>query len=207
MTNGVLSAAEFQATVRPVLPILKRYARRLASNTPDGDDLVQDTLMRAWSARSSFTPGSNLTAWLMRIARNSFLSERRRAARQVHWEPEAIERTLLIPPDQETAIFMSDLNALLGGLPEPQQQAFEAVVVQGLTYEEAAQQLSVPQNTLKSRVARARSAIVRSMNPPGRPCPQNVLSVPGGHLRALSIYEGWKQSNTRLIGSSAQQCA
>lgn len=199
--TGILTVGEFQAAVDPVLPILKRYARRLASTNADIEDLVQDTLLKAWAARTSFRPGSNLRAWLIRIARNTFLTARRRAGRQVLWEPDEIARTLTVASDQETAVMLEDLNTAVANLPSPQRRAFESVVVEGLSYEEAASKLDVELGTLKSRTSRARATLAKKLDQ----LPEPFAAPPSVHTPVASsvgsnIYARWKASGSRMIG-------
>ena len=113
----ITSAAGFARAMRLVMPSLRGYARRLARD--DGEDLVQDTLMRAWNSRSGFEPGSNFRAWLFRIARNSFLSGVRRSARNVQWDPEVHDRLLVSPPAQDELLYLRDLRNALNVLPPP----------------------------------------------------------------------------------------
>ena len=192
------SAAGFMDAVRPILPSLRAYGRRLTGNLPDTDDLVQDTLARAWGARGRFEAGTNLKAWMMRIERNSFLNGRRRAARQIELDPEVLDRTLSEPAAQEERLHLGDLDRAVHALPAVQREAFEAVS-SGIRYDDLAQKLGVPEGTLKSRVSRARSAILDSIDKGIRP--QELYLVPtAGQADTTSLYEAWKRSGSRTIG-------
>ena len=89
------TAEQFGKAIVELKTVLFRSARRLTKNDTDGEDLVQDTLIRAWAARHQFEPGTNLIAWLMRIQRNLFITSKRRDRREVRLETDVIERTLV----------------------------------------------------------------------------------------------------------------
>lgn len=205
--SGIATAAGFRAAVDGVMPRLTRYTRRLAGNGVDADDLLQDTLLRAWAGRGGFVPGSNLEAWLTRIARNTFLTQRRRAGRQVLWESDDIARALVAGPDQETALLLGELDEAIDALPEPQHRAFRLVVLEGRPYEEAAATLHVQLGTVKSQVSRARMALVSSLDQGVAP----RLSAEAPAVRApevrISAYDRWKASGRGLIGAAPQQHA
>lgn len=106
--NATISPECFVTAVRSVMPSLRGYTRRLAQ--ADSDDLVQETLVRAWFARSRFIPGTNFKAWVFRIARNCFLSNVRRARRSVQWNPDVHDRLLVSQATQDDALNMRDLG-------------------------------------------------------------------------------------------------
>lgn len=196
------SAAGFRRAVRPVLPGLARFARRLTANDADGEDLVQETLLKAWAARTRFEPGTNLRAWLMRIARNAFLSSLRKTKPQVMLEDEAIDRLLSAGPDQETGLLLAALDDAVAALPPQQGEAFQLIVVEGRSYEEAASLLDVQPGTLKSRVARARSAVMGALEngvPAGVAPVAPIAAVPAEPAPG-DIYRRWKSGGGGLIG-------
>ena len=198
-----LSQSGFSQAVAQVMPNLRAYARRLTRNEADTDDLVQDTLARAWAARERFEIGTNLKAWLMRIARNSFLSRKRRDRRSVSWDPALAERHLMMPPVQEEGIVFRQLDEAIWSLAEGQRLAFELVTRDGLTFEEVAGRLGVPLGTVKSRVSRARASLANgfetvspiSVERPPRPPALDVPKPDGAN-----IYREWKKSGSRIIG-------
>ncbi len=203
---AILTAGEFGAAITTIMPVLIRYARRLAQTAADTDDLVQDTLLKALAARTSFRAGTNLRAWLQRIARNTFLSARRRGARQILWEPDEIARALVTGIEQEDAVMLSDLTSAVAALPEPQRRAFEMVAVEGLSYGDAATRLDVELGTLKSRVARARTALVRTMET----LPQRRFADPRRQADApvrQAAYAKWKAAGGGMIGGSHERAA
>ena len=122
-------------------------------------DLTQDTLAKAWKARRSFVPGTNLRAWLFTIMRNHFRSGARRSWRQVPWEQEFAER---IPgPDSEQlwAIELDDAVRAVTRLPKQRCDALILVGVGGLSGEDARAIVRCRTTALKSRVARARHTV------------------------------------------------
>ncbi|SEM71312.1 RNA polymerase sigma-70 factor, ECF subfamily [Sphingomonas gellani] len=192
-----VSASGFRRAVRPVLPSLTRFARRLTANDADGEDLVQETLLKAWAARARFEPGTNLRAWLMRIARNAFLSSLRKAKPQVALEDDAFDRLLSAGPDQETGLLLAALDDAVAALPPHQGEAFQMIAVEGHSYEDAARALDVQPGTLKSRVARARSAVVGALEH-GPAATPPVVAEP--EPVAGDIYRRWKNGGGGLIG-------
>lgn len=186
------------------MPNLRMYARRLTRNEADTDDLVQDTLARAWAARERFEIGTNLKAWLMRIARNSFLSRKRKDRRSVSWDPAIAERLLIAPAIQDEGIFSSEFNEAVLSLSTGQREAFELITRDGLTFEEAAVRLGVPLGTVKSRVSRARRVLVDGFETEAHPPVQLPTPPPltpnGAKADEPNIYRGWKKAGSGIIG-------
>src|SRR3978361_475823 len=83
---------DFKSELLGLIPFLRAFARSLCGSQDGADDLAQETLVKAWQSRATFTPGTNLKAWLFTILRNQFYSDRRRAWRQTPWDQEAAER-------------------------------------------------------------------------------------------------------------------
>lgn len=142
-----------------LLPQLRAFARMLCNSPVDGDDLTQSTLMRAWAARDSFTPGTNLKAWLYQIARNQLASEHRRAWRSQGLDPETAERTLISVTSSDGNLELDELRRALSMLPPEQREAIVLVGAGELAYAEAALIMDVPIGTVKSRVSRARATL------------------------------------------------
>lgn len=192
----------FAAAVRTIMPALRGYARRLTRHDANTDDLVQETLVRAWAARTRFQPGTNFKAWLFRIARNIFLTGTRRSWRSTPLDPVAHASLLVGSAEQEDGLYSKDLDQALATIPSLQREALQLIVETGLTYEEAAVTQHVEIGTLKSRVARARSALTRYFDTQGdepvRGSPVETFKVP--HSDPRRRYELWKASGTRTIG-------
>lgn len=196
LPSDVLTERGFVAAVDGVLPALRRYARHLTRDQGDGDDLVQETMTRAWAARTRFEPGTNFRAWLFRILRNLFLSDRRKGRRSVSWNPETDDDRLVTPADQESGVMLADLDVALGSITPGQAEALVLVAQEGLSYEEAAVRLGVPMGTVRSRVFRARVAVVALLSG-AQPAP---VPEPEVAAAANERYLAWKQGGTRLIG-------
>ena len=116
--------------------------------------------MKAWRARDSFEVGTNLKAWLFTILRNCFYSHGRRAWREAHWDADAAERIEGPPNRQDWTIELSDTARALRTLPDTQREALILVGAGGFTYEETAEICDTAIGTVKSRVARGRTALL-----------------------------------------------
>ena len=147
------------------IPHLRRYARYLTRNVDSADDLVQDALVNAISNLSKWQRGTNLRAWLFVIMRNSFISDARRAGRNPAKENFDFATSALgVPANQETAYYLSQLARVFDHLPAEHQEVLSIVVVEGMSYEEAAIVLDVPLGTVRSRLSRARSSLRQAMD-------------------------------------------
>jgi len=139
-------------------PSLERSARRLCRNQHDAEDLVQTTLERAWRAREQFLPGGNIGGWLFRILCNRHRDNlRRRTGVQVPLPDEVPDNT----PDAEelSSLLATPTEAVLealNNLPPELRAPLELLAVNGKRYREIAQELSVPINTVGTRIRRAR---------------------------------------------------
>lgn len=151
----------FNAEMTASLPALRNFARSLCRQRDIAlaDDLVQETMMRAWSSRHTFMPGSKFRPWLFTILRNQFYNAVRKQSRMVAWEPEAAERLLVQAADQEQRIHVADLEGALRKLPEGQRDMLMLVAGAGLSYEEAAEAADCKLGTVKSRINRGRAAM------------------------------------------------
>ena len=159
-----LPDAQFRADMVAAIPRLRSFARGLCGNRDLADDLAQEALVKAWAARASYRPGTNFRAWLFTILRNHFYSLSRRASRFAAWDPDLAARTLISPPDQGVNIHFGDLERGLGKLPVEQREALLLVTAQGMSYEEAAAVMGCAVGTIKSRVARSRTALMRFLD-------------------------------------------
>jgi len=154
------SGAAFAMDLAELTPFLLARALSLTGKRELAEDLVQETMANAWQARQSFTPGTNLKAWLCKILRNEFYSHQRRAWRQAPWCT-VFEETIPSPPgEQMSAIDLCEAACAMNGLPDPQREALILVGVCGFSYEETALLLGGTLGTVKSRVARARISLL-----------------------------------------------
>src|SRR5580704_14663548 len=100
----------FQTDLIALVPQLRAFGKTLAGDPAAGDDLAQEAMLKAWQARDSFTPGTNLKAWVFMILRNLFYSDMRRAWRRQPLDPEVAERTLVAADDAHATLELSDLR-------------------------------------------------------------------------------------------------
>jgi RNA polymerase sigma-70 factor (ECF subfamily) len=153
------ASAAFQTKLIEMIPQLRGFAMVLCRKRELAEDLAQETLVKAWRAQSSFEPGSNLKAWLFTILRNEFLTTGRHAWRQGAWneEAEALRHT---PGGQHWSSELSDIGRALYRLSDEKREALILVSVGGFSYDEAARISNCSLGTVKSRVSRARAALL-----------------------------------------------
>ena len=146
-----------------LLPALRAFAWSLSHNSADADDLVQDTLIKAWTHRSKFEPGTNLRAWLFTILRNTYYTAVVRRRREVADEDGKYAAALSTPPTQDWSVAMRSFRAALQQLPNEHREALVLVGAAGMTYEDAAEICGCAVGTIKSRVNRARARLLKLM--------------------------------------------
>ncbi|MBW4329696.1 sigma-70 family RNA polymerase sigma factor [Stakelama sp. CBK3Z-3] len=159
--NGHVSLPdnEFKDQLAQVIPHLRAFGRSLSGSRDLADDLVQETLMKAWAARKRFQAGTNMRAWTFIILRNLYLSQMRRARFKGEWDDLVADRLLAAPASQDRHVELADMQRALLHLPQPQREALILVGAGGFAYEEAAEICNVAVGTIKSRVARGRVAL------------------------------------------------
>lgn len=164
--------AGFEAEALVHLDAVYRVALRLAGNAADAEDLVQETMLRAYRSWESFTPGTNAKGWLLTILRNLFINEYRRRSRH----PETVNLDTIEPfavfqeiqgEDPQAAFFNrivdEEVIRAVDGLPEAFRDAVTLSDVEGLSYEEIAKVLGVPVGTVKSRLFRGRRMLQKKL--------------------------------------------
>ena len=159
-----LSDDEFKTELSRVIPHLRAFGRSLSGNRDLADDLVQETLLKAWAARKRFQAGTNMRAWTFIILRNLFLSQMRRARFKGEWDDLTASKILAAPASQDRHVDLGDLQRALLHLPQPQREALILVGAGGFAYEEAAEICGCAVGTIKSRVARGRVALEQLMS-------------------------------------------
>ena len=159
---------EFRTRMVEFLPRLRRFAIALAGDVDQGDDLVQETCLRALSRVDQWQPGSRLDSWMYRIAQNLWL-DRTRARR---WRPEVFDPEVVEAlPGEDGRTVVEDrltLEAVLGAMTQlsPEQQVLVALVcIDGVSYKEAAEITGTPIGTVMSRLARARRELHARLEP------------------------------------------
>jgi RNA polymerase sigma-70 factor, ECF subfamily len=157
----------FKKAMLAALPSLRAFAMSLTGRPDRADDLVQETVMRAWAKQESFQPGTNMNAWLFTILRNLFYSQMRKRGREVQDTDGAFTASLGVAPPQDGVMDLSDLKAALAKLPPDQREAILLIGASGFSYEEAARICGCAVGTIKSRVNRARNRLQEIMNVSG----------------------------------------
>ena len=147
-----------------LIPALRAFAWSLSHNASDADDLVQDTLIKAWTNRDKFEPGTNLRAWLFTILRNTYYTHVLRRRREVRDEQGEYAGQLRTPATQDWSVAMRTLQLALQRLPPEHREALILVGAAGLSYEEAAEICGCALGTIKSRVNRARARLLKIMD-------------------------------------------
>ncbi|GGE50613.1 RNA polymerase sigma factor [Agaricicola taiwanensis] len=147
---------------------LRAFAVSLCGQVDRADDLVQETLMKAWLNLDRFQEGTNMRAWLFTILRNVFYSEHRKRRREVEDSDGSIVGRLAVHPGQDGHMDMQDFREALSTLPPDQREALVLVGASGFSYEEAAEICDCAVGTIKSRVNRARNALSRVLAVEGR---------------------------------------
>jgi RNA polymerase sigma-70 factor (ECF subfamily) len=140
-----------------LIPRLRRYARALVGDRAAADDLVQDTLERAWAKLHLFRGGTDLRAWLFTVMHNVHVNQVRAARPTEALDeelPELAQRAV-----QGDALLVRDLERALAALPAAQREVLLLVALEDLSYEETAQVLGIPIGTVMSRLARAREKL------------------------------------------------
>ena len=146
-----------------MIPALRAFAWSLSHNGSDADDLVQEALTKAWTHRDRFEPGTNLRAWLFTILRNTYYTAAVRRRREVRDETGKYAATLSTGPTQDWSLAIRALQTALAQLPDEHREALILVGAAGLTYEEAAEVCGCALGTIKSRVNRARTRLLKLM--------------------------------------------
>jgi len=164
--GGIIDRADWREAVTARIPSLRAFAWSLSRNGADADDLVQETLTKAWTYRDRFEPGTNLRAWLFTILRNSWYSSVAKRSREVSDEDGHHAARLTAEGSQEWTVELSALKVALDDLPPEHREAIVMVGAAGLSYEEAAEIAGCALGTIKSRVNRARNRLAEAMDMP-----------------------------------------
>jgi RNA polymerase sigma-70 factor, ECF subfamily len=151
-------------TLISAIPNLRAFAISLTGNYHFADDLVQETLLKAWTHRDKFEPGTNLRAWLFTILRNTYFSDFRKRRREVQDVDGEKAAQLATAPEQYGHLDLADFRAALKLLSLDQREALLLIGAEGFSYEEAAEISGCAVGTVKSRVNRARARLAELMS-------------------------------------------
>ena len=160
---------ELRAELVGLLPRLRRFAYGLTGSLDDGDDLVQGACVRALSRFDQFQPGTRFDSWMYRIVQNLWIDQRRaRQARpEAGMEPADLEALAVGDAEREldSRLVLASVQQTVAALPDEQRAVLLLVCVEGQSYKAAADVLEIPLGTVMSRLARARLAIGRALEP------------------------------------------
>ena len=146
------------------LPALRAFALSLVRNGSAADDLVQETILKAWASFDRFTEGTNLRAWLFTILRNGFYSDLRKHRREVQDSEGLFAARLSQKPDHDSNLAMRDFQRGFERLIDEQREALVLVGALGFSYEEAAVTIGCAVGTVKSRVNRGRKRLAELLH-------------------------------------------
>ncbi len=173
------------------LPSLRAFAMSLTRNRSSADDLVQDTIVKAWSNIDKFAIGTNLQAWLFTILRNTYYSSLRRTRREVA-DPDGIHaQGLFVRPDHDGRLAYRDFQHAFDQLSPEHREVLTLVGASGFSCEEAAVTMGVAVGTVKSRASRARKRLSELM----------------GLADGEDAFSGVDQASMAVMGRSGMQAA
>ena len=167
--------SDFHNLVESEIPRLRRYARALTRSADRADDLVQEVLIRAISKAHLWQTGTDIRAWLFTIMHNQYVNMVRRAMREeTTIDIEQMSSSLVATTDPTASCQLREIERALTCLPDEQREVILLVGLEGMSYEAAAQVLSVPVGTVRSRLSRGREALRRLMDMPEKADPANT---------------------------------
>ena len=163
-----------------LLPRLRRFAYSLTGSMEEADDMVQTACMKALSRLDQFQPGPRLDSWMFRIVQTTWLDHVRSApVQRTVADPDALDQAVAKDPIEERTtarLALDKVRQAMGGLPEDQRVLLGLVVVDGLSYREAAESLGIPMGTVMSRLSRARRRLADAIETPRAATPEGSLS-------------------------------
>ncbi len=142
------------------IPRLRRYARALLGDRYAADDLVQDTLERAWNKFHLWRPGSDLRAWLFAIMHNVFVNQVRSKRSEIEKTMEELP-VVAVRATQSDSLEIADVERSLRELPDEQREVLLLIAIEEMTYDEVSRALAIPIGTVMSRLSRARERMRR----------------------------------------------
>jgi RNA polymerase sigma-70 factor, ECF subfamily len=163
--NPVIQQHPFHVLLPQHATALRRQALKLTGNVTRAEDLVQETLLKAWASRDSYRPDTQLRAWLFTILRNTFISDLRKVRREVEDVDGACAGSLSEEPRQDHVLALKELISALALLPSTQRKALLLMGAYGYSQQEAASACRCTVGTIKSRVSRSRATLSRILEP------------------------------------------
>lgn len=181
----MLDVHPFHFLLPPQGAVLFRFALRLAADETRAEDLVQETFLKAWANRDTFTPGTELRGWLFTILRNTFYSSLRKHRREVQDVDGRLAALLFEEAAQEYSVDLNKLISVMARLPEIHRRPVVLMGAYGFSQQEAADACNCAVGTIKSRVSRGRSELGRAF---GRDPlePHGTIARPGRWQTGMS---------------------
>lgn len=171
------------------IPSLRAFAISLTRNVSEADDLVQETILKAWSNIEKFTVGTDLRAWLFTILRNTFFSSKRKTRREVQDTDGTHAATLFEKPHHDGRLAFTDFSRAFDKLSPEHREVLILVGANGYSYEDAAQMMGVAIGTAKSRANRARARLCEML---GMAEGEDILSEQSGATMAVMGRSGFQ---------------
>lgn len=153
-----------QNEIVELIPALRAFARTFHRNANDADDLVQETLAKALANLNQFDQGTRLKSWLFTIMRNTFCTKFRIAKREAPGIKKCVSGVGVVLPSQEWTIRAKEMEEACNLLPEPYRVVLEYVVIEGRSYDAAAEKFGCAIGTVKSRLNRARQQLAARLD-------------------------------------------
>ena len=181
------SHLDFKCELLSVLPALRAFSVSLSGQHDRADDLVQDTIMKAWAKQDSFQLGTNMKAWLFTILRNEFYSQMRKRGREVQDTDGVFAENMAVHPSQYGSLDLQDFKKALDVLPPDQREAIILIGASGFSYEDTAEICGCAVGTVKSRVSRARNRLQELLGVKGESDYGPDLYSAGATMRSFNL--------------------
>lgn len=144
---------------------LRKFAWKLTRNNADADDLLQNTILRAYEKKDLFQEGSNVFSWASKIMYNLFVSSYRRKVKfESQYDPEPVLAKAEFQDNQDDKIMVQEIGEAMQLLSDDHREILMMVCIQGMRYEETAKKLNIPVGTVRSRLSRARNLLMDITN-------------------------------------------
>lgn len=144
---------------------LRKFAYRLTRNTPDAEDLLQSTLLRAIEKKHLFEEGTNLFSWSSKIMYNQFVSAYRRKVKfETQYDPESFIERESIDATQDTTMELKDVDRAMDDISDEHREVLVMICAKGMRYAEVSEALQIPVGTVRSRLSRARESLQDAMS-------------------------------------------
>lgn len=158
---------------------LYKFAYKLTQNKSDADDLLQSTLLRAIEKKHLFQEGTNLFSWTSKVMFNIFASAyRRKTTFESQYDPESYIERESVQASQDVKMELQDVHNAMMQMSEDHREILMMVCVKGLQYAEVSEMLQIPVGTVRSRLSRAREALMAEMNTARPDCRQDNVMLP-----------------------------